>query len=159
MREIIFFLAAIFILSCGTVKRNDTKHIEPIKMKTHSTIAPEFYLDNRIPNCDSAILYMKSTITPGDLTINKLPELSVDATVKGESKEFFSRREFGASYPSDNYPFYVSFRCLKGQDAQVVYDIFVKPKDHKYLKLAEEKANEDDGYYLDVRGLGALGLE
>lgn len=151
MRKIIFFLAAIFIISCSAAKRKATEHIEPLKTKIHSKIAPEFYLDNRIPNCDSAIFYMRSIITPGDLTINKLPELRVESNVKGESKEFFRRR--------DNYQFYVSLRCLKGKDAQVVYDLFVKSKYHELLRQTEKIADKDGGYYLDVCGLGGFGFK
>lgn len=101
---------------------------------------------------------MRSIITPGDLTINKLPELRVESNVKGESKEFFRRRELGKSYPSDNYPFYVSLRCLKGKDAQVVYDLFVKSKYHELLRQTEKIADKDGGYYLDVCGLGGFGF-
>ncbi|HHH52975.1 MAG TPA: hypothetical protein ENK91_04900, partial [Bacteroidetes bacterium] len=158
MKVIILFFTSFLILSCEAVKRKAENQNTQAQMDLPKVIAPEFYLDNRISNCDSAIVYMKAVISPGDLTIKELPEIWVVARVKGESDEFFRRIESNKSYPSDNYPFYVTLPCLKGQNAQVVYDIFIKQKYHELLRQTEKNADEDDGYYLNVRGLGGFGF-
>ena len=158
MKLLIILFALVVGMSCHTTK-------EGRNIRSKNTNSPlvvknpdKFYLENRVSNCDSAIVYMKSVVVPGSLEVSALPELSARAYIRGESKQFLSRTASNTEYPFDNYRFYISLSCLTGQNAQVVYDIFIKPEYHKILWKTEKTANLQDGYYLDIKGLGGFGF-
>lgn len=89
-------------------------------------IPESLYLENRVANCDSAIVFMKSVIVPGNADGNGF-------SLPGESRSFLRQEKIvdkGFIVPN-NQRFYISIDCLVGQNIQVFLDIFVPPKFHE----------------------------
>ncbi|HHH55040.1 MAG TPA: hypothetical protein ENK91_15360 [Bacteroidetes bacterium] len=120
-------------------------HISPF------IIPSNFFLENRVDNCDSALHFMQNVIEPCSLQWNRDSSAYFTSfwdgfRIPGESKEFLnSGQKADKVLYRNNQRFYISLNCLIGQKFQTVLDIFVKPMFHdaiiRDVKLQEKNRN------------------
>lgn len=134
-------------LELPSKSKKTTKTAE--KATGNAFLIPEnLFLENRVDNCDNAILFMKSVIVPGNSDGNGF-------SIPGESESFLFQEKLvdkGFLVPN-NQRFYISIDCLVGQDIQTFLDIFVPPKFHKNLL---KKYRTEEEFVLDVSGLNCV---
>jgi len=154
-----FFTMLFFAFGCSskpsfthTHPQKDLIYVDSIK-KTISynnpyLIPENLFLENRVDNCDSAIVFMKHSIIPSNSGLNGF-------VIRGESKKFLFQEKLVDKYflVPNNQRFYLSIACLVGQDIQTVLDVFAKPKFHKGLL---EKYRTKKKFVLYIKGLDCV---
>ncbi|HHH53560.1 MAG TPA: hypothetical protein ENK91_07870 [Bacteroidetes bacterium] len=166
MNKLQFFILGFllhFVLSCSSStttlyeKSEETKESVPSlpnntpspKLLENPYLIPEnLFLENRVENCDSAIVFMKHIIKPGDKGWEGF-------MIRGESKKFLLHNKLVDKHfvVPNNQRFYISIDCLIGQDIQTVLDVFVKPKFHATLL---KKYENNQKFVLYLKGLDSV---
>ena len=123
-------------------------------------ISSDFFLENRVDNCDSAIHFMQNVIKPCSLKLKADSNAYFTSSwngfsIPGESKTFLdSEQRYDKTIYRNNRRYYISLNCLVGQKLQTVLDIFVEPMFHDAIihdvKIQERNRNfftiEADGF-------------
>jgi len=164
MKSVTFFVPAILIFcfwgcQTGTIAAGNKGNnvIEcSVGLLTSSTQAIEkpylipesLYLENRVGNCDSAIVFMKRVIEPSNTGLNGF-------RVAGESQKFLAQNKLVDKHflVPNNQRFYISIACLIGRDIETILDIFAKPKFHTALI---EKYKTKEKFVIYMRGYNAF---
>lgn len=137
IREFVIFSCLILGTLVGCLRKPTmNQHVgtltnKPAAKELNSNLIPEsLFLENRVENCDSAIVFMRAIISPGGL--KELPYHGY--RIKGESLDFLNKvRETESAQFANNIRFYISTDCLVGQDIQTVLDIFILPEFHQRI--------------------------
>ena len=164
MKVFVSFMSAILILCIGgcrtsslVTSKKDEDIIEyavdtlisPVKEVEKPYLIPEsLYLENRVRNCDSAIVFMKQVIKPSSTGLNGFK-------VVGESEKFLAQNKLVDKYfiVPNNQRFYISIECLVGKEIETVLDIFAKPKFHANLL---KKYNSKENFVLYMSGYNSF---
>lgn len=131
------------------VTSSDAEATRNINDFSNDVLIPEsLFLENRVDNCDSAIVFMKHVIKPGRTGLNGFK-------VIGESEKFLAQNQLVDKYfiVPNNQRFYISIECLIGKNIETVFDIFAKPKFHAYLL---KKYNSKEKFVLYMRGYNSF---
>ncbi|MCF8248219.1 MAG: hypothetical protein K9J37_23535 [Saprospiraceae bacterium] len=114
-----------------------------------------WHLKNRIPNCDSSLVFMKQVIEPLEShpRADKLLPRERETVIRipGESLE---------TLKDEKYKFYINPDCLIGKPTKVALDIFCLADSVSSFVLFDEKVQLEKSYWvLSARGFGnSLGI-
>jgi hypothetical protein len=109
-----------------------------------------WHLKNRIPNCDSAIVFMGHVIVP----VESFPK---------NDKLFPRERETIVTIPGEGtglqeeekYKFYINPDCLVGKRAEIALEIFcLKDSLESFIVLDKKYQAQDTYWVLSARGFG-----
>lgn len=151
MSKIVFFPVLSLLLACSQAKQPASSAQPPGKTKEASAAGEACYLENRIPDCDSALAFMKQVIVPvrsepGPLNVRQSSRfkeafISVPGTDQGMTKE--------------QSKFYLNLDCLVGQPASVAFELFCTEESRTAFLLDStfQKASQPAGMTLIVYGL------
>lgn len=151
MKNIFFAFLAVTILlipNCtnrGINSNNDTQSQEKVVLT--DTL---WQLKNRIPNCDSALAFMKHVIVP----VKSVPLLEnqiiiervVTVKIPGEGLDLSK---------DERYKFYINHECLVGRKSDEIIKLFCTPETVDSFKEIDESFQERRKYWiLSVGGFG-----
>lgn len=106
-----------------------------------------WYLKNRVPDCDSALVFMKQSIRP----LKSPPLLNRDAP--RERQIFFSIP--GVETPDDQYKYYLNPDCFLGRPVRTALEIFCLPDSlADFYRLDEKYRSSDQNWFLIAGGTG-----
>ncbi len=161
VNKLILFL--LVFSSCSRSHHNAGSTFSKNNVQTSFQLPSSFFLENRVENCDSAIVYMGNVVLPmgikdWDTITSKLVSVYVKYRIPGE-KMFLQKNHSIPSFNTGSYRFYISSSCFVGHPLEDVLDVFCTPRDKKML-LMNDKLVRDFGrktwFIVFFDGLGNL---
>ncbi len=149
--KFIVLLAAIIIFSIIACTNKTIYSNSGTKKQNDKTLTDTlWYLKNRIPNCDSAIVFMKHVIVP----VESFPK--IDKLLPRERETIVTIPGEGLGIQEDEkYKFYISPDCLVGKPAEIALEIFcLKDSLESFIVLDKKFQAEDTYWVLSSRGFG-----
>ena len=112
---------------------------------------PSWQLKYRIPNCDSALVFMNQILEPVEskpYSEMLLPrERLVVAIIPGEGQNLEE---------NERYKYYINPDCLLGKPSKLVFQLFCRPESiESFVELDKRFVQEDFAWLFSVRGFGA----
>lgn len=146
MKNIFFFN---IILLFGLVIGACNKRVLPSQKNNSDNLINQdssWYLKYRIPECDSAMVFMNQVIVPTksypNIENEMILEREVLVRIPGENK-------------IENYKFYVNLECLIGRNSIEVLKIFCKDETIELFEIIDKKFQQKNKYWvLSVSGTG-----
>jgi hypothetical protein len=144
-------LALLLLLACGRAKQPAFSAQPPVKNKEAPAAGEACYLENRIPDCDSALAFMRQVIVPvrsepGPLNVRQSSRFR---------EAFISVPGTGQGMTREQSKFYLNLDCLVGQPASMAFELFCT-EESRAAFLSDstfQKASEPAGMTLLVYGL------
>lgn len=129
---VLLFLSAwcILIFACKTQRKTIFQN-NNLCCKD-STVTPNMYLSNRIPNCDTAIRYMDSVIYNEILYFDASRD--VPNVIEGR---FNIPCDSISLYRSNKHLFYINSECFVGRPFADFYQVFCSKKNSEVFKIIE----------------------
>lgn len=151
MKSLLLILTGILLLLVIAC-RSKSKYSNSVTKTENSKISEDtiWHLKNRIPNCDSALVFMKQIIKPlksEALSNSLLPrERQVTVIIPGERRDMLN---------SEKYKFYINPDCLIGKPSKAALEIFCIPDSiESFLALDKAFQTENLSWYLSASGFG-----
>ena len=140
----------MFICSCIAKKENVRNKVG--KPNHKDEVDDKFFLKERIPDCDSAIAYMKKVIIP----VRALPE--IESLYPADKRTWVKILDNNMEmWKDDSYNYYLNGDCFLNEPVEKIFEIFC-PEDTQleFLELSEIYKKENTKWFLSVRGLNGF---
>jgi hypothetical protein len=153
MKIYITLIFAVLFVGCNLSKKH-TEKVNPISTKQIISIPSALTLKNRIPNCDSAKVYMKNIIHP----VKALPakdlfypiEKQTSIIIPGENNEMWRDKR---------YFIHINPDCYVNASISEIIDVFC-PQSSKedFLEVDEIYQREGVKWFLSVRSINGFSM-
>ena len=159
MKKIIFLFVGLFLgaLLCCKAPKNSVS--TPTNTKIDTMLNSKYWLVNRIPDCDKAIDYMDSIITPvlvGFDTKSTQPLNYAKGGLSTIENEIFNSENL---YTTQQYLYYINLDCFINKSTSSVFKVFCPKEEFDNLVKLDSvyiKANKKWGFNYSVSSFNAL---
>ncbi len=150
MKNLIFsFIAIIFFIALSCTNRTIYSKNEKDYGKKAVTDTL-WQLKNRIPNCDSAFVFMEQVIVP----VKSIPFIENEVIIERIVTIKIPGEGFNSNDP-EKYKFYINSECLIGRTSAEIIKLFCTPETNDAFKTIDQLFQERKKYWiLSVTGFG-----
>ncbi len=145
----LLFIFIFFVGACGEKPIQKSKSHLPEPVYVESVLDNEsWHLQNRIPDCDSAFIFMGKIIIPvkSELT-GTFRNPYIKISIAGETYDNLRKKE--------GYKFYINPTCFVGKTSKQVLQMLCKPEAlEDYLKLDTHFQKRNSSWFLGVKEFG-----